>query len=48
MILVVNRILTGLRNHLTTEHLEQLMSISIEGSSDLDNDLKDIIIDCWK
>jgi hypothetical protein len=32
----MNRILTDLRNRLTTEHLEQLMKISIEGPSDLD------------
>jgi hypothetical protein len=44
----MNRILTDLRNRLTTENLEQLMKISIEGQSDLDNDLKDLIIDCWK
>jgi hypothetical protein len=44
----MNRILTDLRNRLTTEHLEQLMKISIEGPSNLDNDLKDLIIDCWK
>jgi hypothetical protein len=44
----MNRILNDLRNRLTTEHLEQLMRISIEGPSDLDNDLKDLIIDCWK
>jgi hypothetical protein len=40
----MNRILTDLRNRLTTEHLEQLMRISIEGPSDLDNDLKDLIV----
>jgi hypothetical protein len=44
----MNRILTDLRNRLTTEHLEQLMRISIEGPSDLDNDPKDLIISCWK
>ncbi|CAF4170764.1 unnamed protein product [Rotaria sp. Silwood2] len=44
----MNRILTDLRNRLTTEHLEQLMRISIEGPSDLDDDLKDLIINCWK
>ncbi|CAF4687652.1 unnamed protein product, partial [Rotaria sp. Silwood2] len=42
----MNRILTDLRYHVTTEHLEQLMRISIGGPSDLDNDLKDLIIDC--
>ncbi|CAF1332301.1 unnamed protein product [Rotaria sordida] len=42
----MNRILTNLRYRLTTEHLEQLMRISIEGPSDLNNDLKDLIIDC--
>jgi hypothetical protein len=41
----MNRILTDLRNRLTTE---QLIKISIEGPSDLDNDLKDLIIDSWK
>ncbi|CAF0888456.1 unnamed protein product [Didymodactylos carnosus] len=44
----MNRILTDLRNRLTTEHLEQLMRISIEGPSHLDNDLKELIINCWK
>ena len=44
----MNRILTDLRNRLTTEHLEQLMRISIEGPTDLDNDFKNLIIDCWK
>ncbi|CAF1557942.1 unnamed protein product, partial [Rotaria sordida] len=43
-----NRILTDLRNHLTIEHLEQLMRILVEGSSDLNNDLKDLIIDYEK
>ncbi len=37
----MNRILTDLRNRLSTEHLEKLMRISIEGPSDLNNDLKD-------
>ncbi len=31
----MDRILTDLRNRLTTEHFEQLMKISIEGLSDL-------------
>ena len=44
----MNRILTDLRNRLTTDHLEQLMKISIEGPSDLNNDFKELIIDCWK
>ena len=44
----MNRILTDLQNRLTTDHLEQLMRISIEGPSDLNNDFKDLIIDCWK
>ncbi|CAF1126357.1 unnamed protein product [Rotaria sordida] len=44
----MNRILTDLRNRLTTEHLEQLMKISIEGPCDLDNNIKDLIINCWK
>jgi len=44
----MNRILTDLQNRLTTEHLEQLMKISIEGPSDLDNDLKDLTIDFRK
>ncbi len=42
----MNRILNDLRNRLTREHLEQLMRISIEGPSNLDNDLKDLITDC--
>ncbi|CAF3508505.1 unnamed protein product [Rotaria sp. Silwood2] len=37
----MNRIVTDLRNRLTTEHLEQLMRISIEEPSDL-------VFDCWK
>ncbi len=41
----MNRILTDLRNRLT---IEQLMKISMEGPSDLDNDLKDLIINSWK
>ncbi|CAF3976447.1 unnamed protein product, partial [Rotaria sordida] len=44
----MNRILTGLRNRLTTEHLEKLMRISIERPADLDDDIKNIIIDNWK
>jgi hypothetical protein len=32
----MNRILTDLKNRLTTEHLEELMKISIEGPADLD------------
>ncbi len=44
----MNRILTDLRNRLTTEHMEQLMKISIEGPCDLDNDIKDLIINFWK
>ncbi len=28
--------------------IEQLMKISMEGPSDLDNDLKDLIINSWK
>ncbi|CAF4688095.1 unnamed protein product [Rotaria sp. Silwood1] len=44
----MNRILTGLRNRLTTEHLRKLMRISREGPADLDDDIKNIIIDCWK
>ena len=40
----MNRILTDLRNRLTTQHLEQLMRISIEGPLDLDNSLKDLIV----
>jgi hypothetical protein len=44
----MNRILTDLRNRLTTEHLEQSMRISIEGPSNLSNDLKDLIINYWK
>jgi hypothetical protein len=44
----MNRILTDLRNRLTTEHLEQLMKISIEEPTDLDDNLKNLIIDSWK
>ncbi|CAF3139928.1 unnamed protein product [Rotaria sp. Silwood2] len=44
----MNRILNGLRNHLTAEHLEQPMRISIKGPADLGNDIKNLIIDCWK
>lgn len=44
----MNRILNDLRNRLTTDHLQKLMKISIEGPSDLDNDLKNLIIDRWK
>ncbi|CAF1559715.1 unnamed protein product [Rotaria sordida] len=44
----MNRILTDLRNRLTIEHVEQLMRILVEGSSDLNNDLKDLIIDYEK
>ncbi|CAF4091810.1 unnamed protein product, partial [Adineta steineri] len=44
----MNRILTDLRNRLTTDHLQKLMKISIEGPSELDNDLKNLIIDRWK
>ena len=44
----MNRILTGLRNRLTTEHLKKLMRTSIEGSAHLDDDIKNIIIDNWK
>lgn len=44
----MNRILTDLRNRLTTEHLESLMRISIEGSTSLNYDLKSLIIDRWK
>ncbi len=47
-VLKENRILTDLPNCLTKEYLEQLMRISIEGPADLDNNLKDLIIDCWK
>ncbi|CAF1548976.1 unnamed protein product, partial [Rotaria sordida] len=43
----MNRILTNLRNHLTTKPLEKLMRIS-KRLSDLVNDPKDLIIDFWK
>jgi hypothetical protein len=44
----MNRILTDLRNRLTTEHLKQFKKILVEGPSDLDNHLEDLIIDSWK
>jgi len=44
----MNRILTDLRNRLTIEHLEQLKKTLVERPSDLDNHLKDLIIDSWK
>ncbi len=44
----MNRILCDLRNRLTTEHLEQLMKISIEGPTALDDDLKNSVINFWK
>ena len=43
-----NRILTDLRNRLTTEHVDQLMRISIEGPEELSAEMKEKVIDCWK
>lgn len=42
----INRMLTDLWYRLITEHLEQLMRISIEGPSNLDNGLRYLIINC--
>jgi hypothetical protein len=42
----MKRILTDLRYRLTTYYSEQLMRISIGEPSELDNDRKDLIIDC--
>ena len=44
----MNRILTKLRNRLTTEYVEQLMRISIEGTNILNEETKNEIINCWK
>ncbi len=44
----MNRILTKLRNRLTTEHLNQLMIISIEGAETLTEEMKEEIINYWK
>lgn len=44
----MNRILTKLRNRLTTEHLDQLMRISIEGPNTLNEQTKEEIINYWK
>jgi len=44
----MNRILTKLRNRLTTEHIEQLMRISMEGADTLNEEMKDEIINYWK
>jgi hypothetical protein len=43
-----NRILTDLRNRLTTEHVDQLMRISIEGPEYLSEEMKEKMVDCWK
>lgn len=43
-----NRILTDLRNRLTTDHVDQLMRISIEGPDVLNLQIKEEIINCWK
>ncbi|CAF3338289.1 unnamed protein product [Rotaria socialis] len=44
----MNRVLTKLRNRLTTEHVDQLMRISIEGVDTLNEDMKEEIINYWK
>jgi hypothetical protein len=43
-----NILLTDIRKRLTTEYYEQWMKISIEGSSNLDNDVKDLMIYYWE
>ncbi|CAM4925383.1 unnamed protein product [Rotaria socialis] len=40
----MNRILTKLRNRLTTKHVDQLMRISMEGANTLNEEMKDEII----
>ncbi|CAM4982101.1 unnamed protein product [Rotaria socialis] len=44
----MNRILTKLRNRLTTKHVDQLMRISMEGGNTLNEEMKDEIINYWK
>ncbi|CAF3466629.1 unnamed protein product [Rotaria socialis] len=44
----MNRILTKLRNRLTTKHVDQLMRISKEGANTLNEEMKDEIINYWK
>lgn len=44
----MNRVLTKLRNRLTTEHIDQLMRISIEGADTLNEEMKEEIINYWK
>ncbi|CAF1226605.1 unnamed protein product [Rotaria sordida] len=44
----MNRILTKLRNQLTTQHVDQLMRISIEGADTLNEETKEEIINYWK
>ncbi|CAF4388677.1 unnamed protein product, partial [Rotaria magnacalcarata] len=43
----MNRILTKLRNRLTTKHVDQLMRISMEGTNTLNEEMKDEIINYW-
>ncbi|CAF1424761.1 unnamed protein product [Rotaria sordida] len=44
----MNRILTELRNQLTTQYVDQLMRISIEGPDTLNEEIKEEIINYWK
>ncbi|CAF1346512.1 unnamed protein product [Rotaria sp. Silwood1] len=44
----MNRVLTKLKNRLTTEHVNQLMKISIEGADTLNEEMKEEIINYWK
>ncbi|CAF1383340.1 unnamed protein product [Rotaria magnacalcarata] len=44
----MNRILTKLRNRLTTKHVDQLMRISMEGANTLNEEMKDEINNYWK
>ncbi|CAF1540891.1 unnamed protein product [Rotaria sordida] len=44
----MNRILTKLRNQLTTQYVDQLMRISIEGPDTLNEEIKEEIINYWK
>ena len=44
----MNRILTKLKSQLTTQHVDQLMRITIEGADTLDDEIKEEIINYWK
>ena len=45
---IKNRILTKLRNQLTTQHVDQLMRSTIEGADTLNEEIKEGIINYWK